>query len=297
MNPSVSTPEKTLDCAGRLLDLSRPQVMGILNITPDSFSDGGDFLDLAKAAVRGAQMVEEGAAIIDVGGESTRPGAVAVPLDEELRRVIPVIEALREEVPVPVSIDTRKPEVMQAAVAAGAGLINDVNALQEPGAVAMAASLKVPVCLMHMQGVPESMQESPAYDNVLTEVTGFLTGRAAVCMQQGIPRERILLDPGFGFGKTTTHNLQLLQQLECLVATGFPLLVGLSRKSLIGKVLGLPVDKRLYPGLALAVLAVWKGAAVVRCHDVRETREAIDMCRAVRDVPRQITAQDLTKQA
>jgi dihydropteroate synthase len=297
MNPSASIPEKTLDCAGRLLDLSRPQVMGILNITPDSFSDGGDFLEPAKAAARAVKMVEEGAAIIDVGGESTRPGAVAVPVDEELQRVIPVIEALREAIPVPVSIDTRKPEVMQAAVAAGAGLVNDVNALQETGAVAMAASLEVPVCLMHMQGIPESMQESPAYDNVLTEVTGFLNGRAAVCMQQGIPRERILLDPGFCFGKTTTHNLQLLQQLEYLVATGFPVLVGLSRKSLIGKVLDLPVDKRLYPGLALAVLAVWKGAAIVRCHDVRETREAIDMCRAVRDIQCRIPAQDLTKQA
>ena len=284
MSSSVSIPEKPLDCAGRLLDLSRPQVMGILNVTPDSFSDGGDFLDPAKAAARAVQMVAEGAAIIDVGGESTRPGAAAVPLDEELQRVIPVIEALRDAVPVPVSIDTRKPEVMQAAVAAGAGFINDVNALQQTGAVAMAASLEVPVCLMHMQGVPESMQESPAYDNVVTEVSGFLTGRAAVCMQQGIPRERILLDPGFGFGKTTTHNLQLLQQLEQLVATGFPVLVGLSRKSLIGKVLDLPVDKRLYPGLALAVLAVWKGAAIVRCHDVRETREALEMCRAVRDI-------------
>ncbi len=284
MSSSVSIPEKPLDCAGRQLDLSRPQVMGILNVTPDSFSDGGDFLDPAKAAARAVQMVAEGAAIIDVGGESTRPGAAAVPVDEELQRVIPVIEALRAAVPVPVSIDTRKPEVMQAAVAAGAGFINDVNALQQSGAVAMAASLEVPVCLMHMQGVPESMQESPAYDDVLAEVGGFLTGRAAVCMPQGIPRERILLEPGFGFGKTTTHNLQLLQQLEQLVATGFPVLVGLSRKSLIGKVLDLPVDKRLYPGLALAVLAVWKGAAIVRCHDVRETREALEMCRAVRDI-------------
>lgn len=296
MNTSVPIPEKTLDCAGSLLDLSRPQVMGILNITPDSFSDGGDFFDTAKAAARAVQMVAEGAAIIDVGGESTRPGAAAVPVDEELQRVIPVIEALRDAVSVPVSIDTRKPEVMRAAVAAGAGLINDVNALQEAGAVAMAASLEVPVCLMHMQGIPESMQERPVYDDVLSEVSGFLTGRAAACMQQGIPRERILLDPGFGFGKTTTHNLQLLQQLEQLVATGFPVLVGLSRKSLIGKVLDLPVDKRLYPGLALAVLAVWKGAAIVRCHDVRETREAIEMCQAVRDIGPCLT-QDLTKQA
>jgi dihydropteroate synthase len=228
-------------------------------------------------------MVDEGAAIIDVGGESTRPGAAPVSVEEELQRVIPVIEALHAAVPVPLSIDTRKPEVMQAAVAAGAGLINDVNALQEAGAVEMAASLEVPVCLMHMQGTPESMQQAPAYDHVVNEVAGYLEARADACLQHGIPRERILLDPGFGFGKTTSHNLLLLQQLERLVGTGFPVLVGLSRKSLIGKVLDLPVDKRLYPGVALAVLAVWKGAALVRCHDVRPTREAIEMCQAVRD--------------
>lgn len=272
-----------IDCAGKPLDLSRPRIMGVLNITPDSFSDGGDFFTLEKAVARAAQMVEEGAAIIDLGGESTRPGAAPVSVEEELRRVIPVIEALHAAVPVPVSVDTRKPAVMQAAVAAGAGLINDVNALQEAGAVEMAASLEVPVCLMHMQGSPETMQDTPSYINVVDEVAGYLQARATVCMQQGIPKERILLDPGFGFGKTVTHNLLLLQQLERLVETGFPVLVGLSRKSLIGKVLDLPVDKRLYPGLALAALAVWKGAALVRCHDVRATREAVEMCQAVRD--------------
>lgn len=272
-----------IDCAGKQLDLSRPRIMGVLNITPDSFSDGGDFFTLEKAVARAAQMVEEGAAIIDLGGESTRPGAAPVSVEEELRRVIPVIEALHAAVPVPVSVDTRKPAVMQAAVAAGAGLINDVNALQEAGAVEMAASLEVPVCLMHMQGNPETMQDTPSYIDVVDEVAGYLQARATVCMQQGIPKERILLDPGFGFGKTVTHNLLLLQQLERLVETGFPVLVGLSRKSLIGKVLDLPVDKRLYPGLALAALAVWKGAALVRCHDVRATREAVEMCQAVRD--------------
>jgi dihydropteroate synthase len=272
-----------IDCAGKPLDLSRPRIMGVLNITPDSFSDGGDFFTLDKAVARAEQMVEEGAAIIDLGGESTRPGAAPVSVAEELQRVIPVIEALHATVPVPVSIDTRKPAVMHAAVAAGAGLINDVNALQETGAVEMAASLEVPVCLMHMQGIPENMQDKPTYHDVVDEVVAYLEVRASACVQQGIPRERILLDPGFGFGKTTTHNLLLLQQLERLVETGFPVLVGLSRKSLIGKVLDLPVDKRLYPGLALAVLAVWKGAALVRCHDVRPTSEAIAMCQAVRD--------------
>ena len=283
MNLSPSTPEKIIDCAGRPLDLSRPRIMGVLNVTPDSFSDGGDFFTPENAVARARQMVDEGAAIIDVGGESTRPGAAPVSVAEELQRVIPVIEALHASVPVPLSIDTRKPEVMQAAVAAGAGLVNDVSALQAAGAVEMAAGLEVPVCLMHMQGTPETMQQEPNYSDVVDEVAAYLVSRADVCLQHGIPGERILLDPGFGFGKTTIHNLLLLQQLERLVGTGFPVLVGLSRKSLIGKVLDLPVDKRLYPGVALAVLAVWKGAALIRCHDVRPTREAIDMCQAVRD--------------
>lgn len=272
---------KMLDCAGKPLDLSRPQVMGILNITPDSFSDGGVFFAPDTALGHAREMVAEGAAIIDVGGESTRPGAAPVPLQEELRRVIPVIEVLCATLSVPVSIDTRNPAVMQAAVAAGAGLINDVNALQAPGAMEMAASLGVPVCLMHMQGLPESMQENPDYGDVVAEVRQFLTGRAAACIAAGIPQEQILLDPGFGFGKTTRHNLLLLRHLEDLVAEGYPVLVGLSRKSLIGNVLGLPVDERLYPGVALAVLAVWQGAAIVRTHDVRATREAVAMCHAV----------------
>jgi dihydropteroate synthase len=272
---------KIINCAGKPLDLSSPQVMGILNITPDSFSDGGVFFAPAAALGHAQEMVAEGAAIIDVGGESTRPGAAPVPLQEELRRVIPVIESLCDTLPVPVSIDTRHPAVMEAAVAAGAGMINDVNALQAPGAVDMAAMLGVPVCLMHMQGVPRSMQENPEYGDVVTEVRQFLGDRASACLAAGMTRERILLDPGFGFGKTTRHNLLLLRHLDRLVAEGYPVLVGLSRKSLIGNVLGLPVDERLYPGLALAVLAVWQGAAIVRTHDVRATREAVAMCHAV----------------
>ena len=283
---SPSTSGKILDCAGKSLDLSRPRVMGVLNITPDSFSDGGAWFAPEQAVAHAQRMVDEGAAIIDVGGESTRPGAVPVTLEEELRRVIPVIEALHASVSVPVSIDTRKPEVMRAAVAAGAGLINDVSALQAPGAIGTAAGLGVPVCLMHMQGIPESMQDNPDYRDVVGEVQTFLVGRARACEAGGIAPGRILLDPGFGFGKTTGHNLQLLQHLDMLVQAGYPVLVGLSRKSLIGNVLGLPVDKRLYPGVALAVLAVWNGAALVRCHDVRETREAIEMCQAVRDFQR-----------
>jgi dihydropteroate synthase len=275
---------KTLDCNGRTLDLSQPQVMGVLNVTPDSFSDGGDFYSADKAVEQAQRMVESGAAIIDVGGESTRPGAEPVPGEEELRRVLPVIEALQATIPVPVSIDTQKPEVMRAAVAAGVGLINDVYALQAQGAIATAAALGVPVCLMHMQGLPETMQDNPEYTDVVEEVAGFLTARADACIAAGIPAERILIDPGFGFGKTVQHNLLLLRHLDRLVNRGYPVLVGLSRKSLIGKVLDLSVDNRLYPSIALAVLAAWKGAAIIRCHDVRETVEAVRICHAVRTV-------------
>jgi dihydropteroate synthase len=256
--------------------------MGVLNITPDSFSDGGRFFPVERAVEQAQRMVEGGAALIDVGGESTRPGAEPVPEEEELHRVLPVIEALQATIPVPVSIDTRKPEVMRAAVAAGAGLINDVYALQAEGAISTAAALGVPVCLMHMQGLPETMQDNPEYTDVVEEVAGFLMARADACIAAGIPTQRILVDPGFGFGKTVQHNLQLLHHLDRLVNRGYPVLVGLSRKSLIGKVLDLPVDNRLYPSIALAVLAAWKGAAVIRCHDVRETVEAVRMCHAVR---------------
>lgn len=282
MNPTPLI--KTLDCNGKTLDLSQPQVMGVLNVTPDSFSDGGKFLAVDMAVTQAQRMVEEGAAIIDVGGESTRPGAEPVPVAEELRRVLPVIEALQSSLPVPVSIDTRKPEVMRAAVAAGAGLINDVCALQAQGAIATAAALDVPVCLMHMQGLPDTMQDDPEYTDVVGEVAGFLVARAAACIAAGIPAGRILVDPGFGFGKSVEHNLLLLRHLDRLVSRGYPVLVGMSRKSLIGKVLDLPVDNRLYPGIALTVLAAWQGAVVIRSHDVRETVEAVRMCQAVRTV-------------
>ena len=279
----TDTTSSCIDCAGQVLDLLQPRIMGVLNITPDSFSDGGAFLSVEHAVAHAGQMAEAGADMIDVGGESTRPGSAPVTVEEELQRVIPVIEALRAGMDIPVSIDTQKPVVMREAVAAGAGMINDVNALQADGAIETAAGLGVPVCLMHMQGVPESMQDMPGYQDVVTEVVSFLGARAAACVAAGILPGQIVLDHGFGFGKTVEHNLSLLRRLDRLVALGYPVLVGLSRKSLIGKVTGLPVDKRLYPSIALAVLAVWQGASIVRCHDVRQTREAVQMCRAVRD--------------
>lgn len=270
-----------LDCGGRVLDLSRTAIMGILNITPDSFSDGGIFLSHDAAVARALAMVEEGADLVDVGGESTRPGAQAVPVQEELDRVIPVIEAIARAVPVPISIDTSKPEVMHAAVAAGAGFINDVRALRESGAVETAAALQVPVCLMHMQGEPRSMQQHPVYSDIAIEVRDFLQKRIDVCIAAGIPRQRIVLDPGFGFGKTADHNLDLLRRLGVLRALGVPILVGLSRKSMIGTLFELPVTQRLHASVALALIAVQNGATIVRVHDVRATREAIRTLEAV----------------
>ena len=270
-----------LDCGGRVLDLSRTAIMGILNVTPDSFSDGGIFLSRDAAVAHALTMVEEGADIIDVGGESTRPGAQAVSVQEELDRVIPVIEAIARAVPVPVSIDTSKPEVMRAAVAAGSGLINDVRALREPGALETAAALQVPVCLMHMQGEPRSMQQHPVYADVAVEVRDFLQERIHACVAAGIPRQRIVIDPGFGFGKSAEHNLELLRRLGELRTLGMPILAGLSRKSMIGALLGLPVAQRLHASVALALIAVQNGAAMLRVHDVRATREAIRMFEAV----------------
>lgn len=273
-----------LDCRGRQLDLRIPQVMGILNVTPDSFSDGGDFSDIDAALSQAKKMIADGAAIIDVGGESTRPGAAPVSADQELQRVIPVIEALRAELAIPISIDTSKPVVMQAAVAAGAGFINDVRALSEPGALDMAAGLNVPVCLMHMQGAPRTMQDAPSYQDVCAEVLGFLRNRMQACLNAGIPRQHILLDPGMGFGKSLDQNLTLFHHLTKLCAIGQPLLVGVSRKSMIGAVLDVPVTERLSGGLALAALAVWQGTRLIRTHDVRETVEAVRMIAAVQDV-------------
>jgi len=268
--------------AGQRLDLSQPRVMGILNVTPDSFSDGGRFGFPAAALARACQMVAEGAAMIDVGGESTRPGAMAVSEQEELDRVIPVIEALHAELPVMISVDTSKATVMRAAVAAGAGLINDVRALREEGALAAAAELAVPVCLMHMQGEPRTMQDAPQYEDVVAEVGVFLRERMRVCEKAGISRERLLLDPGFGFGKRLVDNLSLLKRLGDLAALGAPLLVGVSRKAMIGAVLKVPVEQRLYGSIALAALAVQQGAAVIRVHDVAPTVQAVNMAAAVR---------------
>ena len=271
-----------IDCAGKGLDLSRPCVMGILNITPDSFSDGGDFLSPDNALLQARRMVEEGADIIDVGGESTRPGAMAVSEQQELDRVIPIISAIAAEFPVPVSVDTSKAAVMREAAAAGAGFINDVMALRAPGAVDAARSAGVPVCLMHMQGEPRSMQQNPSYRDVVSDVRAFLTSRIEVCLAGGIPKDRLLLDPGFGFGKTLEHNLGLLKELSVFVDMGLPLLVGVSRKSMIGMILGgNPVRERLYGSIAAAVMAFERGASILRVHDVRPTVEALKVAEAV----------------
>ncbi|MBI2379675.1 MAG: dihydropteroate synthase [Gammaproteobacteria bacterium] len=270
-----------LDCAGKVLDLSRVRVMGILNITPDSFSDGGKFFARDAALAQAERMLAEGADLLDIGGESTRPGAAPVSLDQELERVIPVIEALRG-LPVPLSVDTSKPEVMRAAVRAGAGLINDVYALRQPGALEAAAEAGVPVCLMHMQGEPRSMQAAPRYADVVAEVCEFLAGRLRACVQAGIPPSRLLIDPGFGFGKSAQHNLVLLKHLHELRVLQAPILAGLSRKSLIDKVLGGRIpEERLAGSLALAVLAVQGGASIIRVHDIAATVDALRMTEAV----------------
>lgn len=274
-----------LDCAGKVLDLSTPRVMGILNLTPDSFSDGGRF-NRPDAALRQAEcMVAEGAAVIDVGGESTRPGAPAVSVSEELDRVIPVIEKLVSLLPVPVSIDTSKPEVMREAVRTGAGLINDVQALRAEGALAATAAAGVPVCLMHMQGNPRTMQIQPDYEDVVAEVRTFLTSRIAACEAVGIPRHKLIIDPGFGFGKTLEHNLSLLRELPTLAAIGVPVLAGLSRKSMIGQLLNPaappPAEDRLHGSIAAAVLAARNGARILRVHDVKPTVEALKIVSAV----------------
>ncbi len=270
-----------LDCAGKSLDLSQPRVMGILNVTPDSFSDGGKFVQREQAVVQALRMVEEGAALIDIGGESTRPGAAEVPLEEELARVIPLIEALAPELPVPISVDTSKPEVMLAAAAAGAGMINDVYALRREGALEAAASSGLPLCLMHMQGEPRTMQAEPYYEDVVMEVQGFLLDRITACEAAGIGRDRILLDPGFGFGKTLGHNLTLLKHLDALHQLGLPLLVGMSRKSMIGLVLDAPVEQRLHGSVAVATMAALAGAQIIRVHDVKPTADALKMVAAV----------------
>ena len=271
-----------LVCRDTVLDLAEPVVMGILNVTPDSFSDGGRHASIDAAVEWGLAMAAEGAAIIDVGGESTRPGAAPVGLPDEIARVVPVIERLASRAGVPISVDTTKPEVMRAAVAAGACLINDVRALQAPGALAAAAESGAAVCLMHMRGEPRTMQADPQYESVVKDVREFLGGRIAACEAAGIPRERICVDPGIGFGKRPQHNLALLAALDRLADPGIPVLVGVSRKSLLGIITGRPTGERLAGSVALAALSVMRGAAIIRAHDVAATVDAVKVASALR---------------
>ena len=275
-----------LDCGGRKLRLDRPRIMGIVNVTPDSFSDGGEHASVDAAVAHGLQLVAEGADLLDIGGESTRPGSTPVPLEEELRRVIPVIERLARETGVPISVDTFKPEVMRAAVAAGAGMINDIHALRQPGALDAAAALGVPVVLMHMQGEPGSMQDTPHYDDVVGQVHRFLTERLLVAEMAGIARSNLVIDPGFGFGKTTEHNLILLARSERFLDLGVPMLAGLSRKRSIGELTGRdrPGD-RLAGSVAAHLIAAQRGAKLLRVHDVAATVDALKVWAAVDAVP------------
>lgn len=270
-----------LPCGSRVLDLAQPQVMGILNVTPDSFSDGGCFAARDAALRHAVEMVAGGASLIDIGGESTRPGARPVSPVEELERVAPVVEAIAAELDVIISLDTSTPAVMREGARLGAGLINDVRALRREGALEAAADTGLPVCLMHMLGEPGNMQQNPQYRDVVSEVRDFLAARMSACVDAGIPVERVILDPGFGFAKTLAHNLSLFKRLEALHALGRPLLVGVSRKTMIGQALGREVHERLPGGLALAALAVAKGACILRVHDVAETVDAVRMIAAV----------------
>jgi dihydropteroate synthase len=274
-----------LDCAGRVLVLDRPRVMGIVNVTPDSFSDGGIHDSVEAAVAHGLRLAAEGADLLDVGGESTRPGADEVAIEEELRRVVPVIERLVRETALPVSVDTSKPEVMRAAVAAGAGMVNDVYALRREGALEAAAAAGVPVVLMHMQGEPRSMQAAPQYDDLVGEVHRFLAERIFACEMAGIAKKRIVLDPGYGFGKTTAHNLLLLRQQSRLLDLGLPLLAGLSRKRSLGEITGREVGERLHASVAAAVLAAEYGARILRVHDVAATVDALKVWAAVAAQP------------
>ena len=263
------------------LNLTRPHVMGIINVTPDSFSDGGQYANTALAVAHGMQLIQEGADILDIGGESTRPGALPVSVDEELNRVIPVIQALNKIASVPISIDTYKPEVMREAIGAGADIVNDVRALQEDGALEVIVKSNVGVCLMHMQGTPPTMQTAPHYNNVLHEVQSFLVARLNALVDAGVAKNRILLDPGFGFGKRTQDNIELLQKLEVLVNIGQPILVGLSRKSILGAIAGANAEQKLYAGIAASIISVMKGAKIVRVHDVKATVDAFKVFNAL----------------
>ncbi len=266
-----------------MIALDRPRVMGIVNVTPDSFSDGGKFLSRDVAIAHARRLVEDGADIVDIGGESTRPGALPASLQEELDRVIPVLEALVND-GVPVSVDTQKTEVIAAAIKAGAAMINDVNALLAPGALDACAASDVAVCLMHKQGTPATMQQAPKYADVVAEVAAFLAARSGACLEAGIARERVVIDPGFGFGKTVEHNFRLLRELHTLVALGYPVLAGFSRKASLGIVTGRPADERLAASIAVAMLCAQNGATILRVHDVRETVDAIKVLMAARNL-------------
>lgn len=284
----MSSHARLVAFGARQLDLSRPHVMGILNITPDSFSDGGELLaagrPLLDAILRRAEaMVEAGASFLDLGGESTRPGAAPVSTQEELDRVLPVVEALRD-FDVVLSLDTSNAALIRAGARAGAGLINDVRALQRPGALEAAVEAALPVCLMHMQGEPGTMQQAPSYGDVVAEVSAFLRARIAACESAGLDRGKLLVDPGFGFGKTLQHNLQLLDRLHELQALQVPLLVGVSRKRMLGAITGKAEKERVVAGVAAAVIAVMNGACIIRTHDVDATVDAVKVCRALQDV-------------
>lgn len=267
-------PPRILRCGAHALDLSRPRVMGIVNVTPDSFSDGGRYLDPAPALAHARRLLDDGADLIDVGGESTRPGAAEISAEEELARVLPIVRGLADDGAL-VSVDTSKPEVMAAALDAGAVMINDVRALRAPGALDMVARSDAAVCLMHMQGEPRSMQHAPAYVDVVAEVRAFLAARAQACVAAGVARERIAIDPGFGFGKTLTHNLALARGLGTMAALGYAVVAGWSRKSSLGTLTGRPPGERLAASIAAALVCVARGAAIVRVHDVRETVDAL----------------------
>lgn len=275
-----------MNFAGRALDMSSCHVMGILNVTPDSFSDGGRFNTVEVAVARAREMVADGAAFIDVGGESTRPGATPVSVEEELARVCPVVEAIARDLDVVISVDTSSPEVMAEVVKLGAGMINDVRALQRDGAPEVAASAGVPVCVMHIQGEPDTMQDDPRYRNVRREVSSFLTERMRVIEKAGVRPDNIILDPGFGFGKSPQHNLQLLASLEQLQLLGHPILVGMSRKSMLGHITGRDVSERLPASLAAATISAMKGASIIRVHDVRETVDAVKVVTAMEEAGR-----------
>ena len=293
----LSAPQKTIDCAGRLLILDRPRIAGIVNVTPDSFSDGGRYLDPQAAIAHGLRLVDEGADLLDIGAESTRPGAGDVSVDEEIARIVPVIAALAKQTSVPLSVDTSKPEVMRAAVEAGAGMINDVRALRTEGALETAAALGVPVCLMHMLGEPRTMQDDPHYDDVVGTVHRFLAERLFACQMAGIETKKLLVDPGFGFGKTLEHSLALLREVSRFAELA-PVLVGLSRKGMIGTLTGRDVAAdRASGSAAAAMIAAQRGASIVRVHDVAATRDALLVWNAVAAGDRKPVAKKATSPA